>query len=162
MAQIKNIKLHIVTDIKQSKEEEVCECGHMMGEAVNLLNRNARKRKAPYRPNSISSEWIGLPENATFRVTSKKPRTMSLLNNGQTKIVRRNNRKTKSNITNSKIKALNDAQNSNNNDNLNNINNNINNNDDNNNNNVSNTDNNNDNSNSNDSNNNDNNNNNNN
>merc|ERR1711962_844997 len=105
---------------------EVCECGHMMSEAVNLLNRNARKRKAPYRPNSISSEWIGLSENAHMRVTSsKKPRMMSLLKNGDTKIVRRSNKRTK---TNTKIKALKDVHNSNNNDNIINDNNNNNNN----------------------------------
>ena len=65
----------------QPRETKVCQCGHLMSEAVDLVNKIVRKRKAPNRPNSISSEWIGLSLKLSdqVKVITEKPQMMKFL-----------------------------------------------------------------------------------
>ncbi|XP_057297437.1 uncharacterized protein LOC130628519 [Hydractinia symbiolongicarpus] len=55
-----NQQICIACNKMQSSFVYNCDCGHVMRESVILERERSRKRRAPYRPNSISSEWIGV------------------------------------------------------------------------------------------------------
>lgn len=65
-------KLCVACNRMQSLSQASCECGHVMKDAVSMRADNTRKRRAPYRANSVSSEWIGHHTQTTVSIKKKK------------------------------------------------------------------------------------------
>ncbi|XP_065654253.1 uncharacterized protein LOC124806876 isoform X1 [Hydra vulgaris] len=65
--------------LQLSSAAKFCECGHVVKDA--LKKENTRKRKAPTRPDSISSEWIGCHVGRVPKINvKKKPTTVDKKN----------------------------------------------------------------------------------
>lgn len=70
-----SMQICIACNKLQPSSKTSCECGHVLREALTLREENtSRKRRAPYRPNSISSEWICVKEKAELKIALKKAR----------------------------------------------------------------------------------------
>jgi len=98
--------------------ETSCKCGHVLREALTLKEeQTSRKRRAVYRPNSVSSEWISMKEKSELKMALKK----SKLENGHQNITHIGHGNTttnnasvtplQNNTTNNKSNPLNDANN---------------------------------------------------